>query len=97
MENLKQDFLPMRYMVKLSKTHSPRTNEENRKICDIPYASVVGSIHYIVQCTRPNIAFHFSVTSRYQMCAGETHWIVVKTILKYLRTQEMFLVYVGGE
>ncbi|KAL0347648.1 UNVERIFIED_CONTAM: Retrovirus-related Pol polyprotein from transposon TNT 1-94 [Sesamum calycinum] len=34
----------------------------------------------------------------YQACAGEAHWTVVKTILKYLRrTKDVFLVYGGGE
>ncbi|KAK4403151.1 hypothetical protein Sango_1055800 [Sesamum angolense] len=38
------------------------------------------------------------VMSRYQACAGETHWTTVKTILKYLiRTKNMFFVYDGGE
>ncbi|KAL0444808.1 UNVERIFIED_CONTAM: Retrovirus-related Pol polyprotein from transposon TNT 1-94 [Sesamum latifolium] len=65
---------------------------------DIPYASAVGSIQYVVQCTRPDVAFALSVTSRYQACAGEAHWTAVKTILKYLtRTKDMFLVYGGGE
>ncbi|KAL0313387.1 UNVERIFIED_CONTAM: Retrovirus-related Pol polyprotein from transposon TNT 1-94 [Sesamum radiatum] len=65
---------------------------------DIPYASAVGSIQYVVQCTRPDIAFALSVTSRYQACAGEAHWTAVKTILKYLRrTKNMFLIYGSGE
>ncbi|KAL0405824.1 UNVERIFIED_CONTAM: Retrovirus-related Pol polyprotein from transposon TNT 1-94 [Sesamum latifolium] len=65
---------------------------------DIPYASTVGSIQYAVQCTRSDVAFALSVTSRYQACAGEAHWTAVKTILKYLRmTKDMFLVYGGGE
>ncbi|KAL0448164.1 UNVERIFIED_CONTAM: hypothetical protein Slati_1944300 [Sesamum latifolium] len=88
----------MRHGVKLSKTQSPKTDEEIRNVCDIPYASAVGNIHNVVQCTRPDIAFALSVTSRYQACAGEAHCIAIKTILKYLRmTQEMFLVYSGGE
>ncbi|KAK4406417.1 hypothetical protein Sango_0648200 [Sesamum angolense] len=67
-------------------------------MCDIPYASAVGSIQYVVQCTRPDIAFALSVMSMYQVCAGEVIWIAVKTILKYCRrTQEMFLVYGDGE
>ncbi|KAL0413273.1 UNVERIFIED_CONTAM: Retrovirus-related Pol polyprotein from transposon TNT 1-94 [Sesamum radiatum] len=65
---------------------------------DIPYASAVGSIQYVVQCTRPDVAFALSVTSRYQACAGEAHWTAVKTILKYLRrTKDMFFIYGGGE
>ncbi|KAL0289502.1 UNVERIFIED_CONTAM: Retrovirus-related Pol polyprotein from transposon TNT 1-94 [Sesamum radiatum] len=98
MENSKRGFLPVRHGVKLSKKQSPKTNEELRKMFDIPYASAVGSIQYVVQCTRPDVAFALSVTSRYQACAGEAHWTAVKTILKYLRrTKDTFLVYGGGE
>ncbi|KAL0302428.1 UNVERIFIED_CONTAM: Retrovirus-related Pol polyprotein from transposon TNT 1-94 [Sesamum angustifolium] len=60
--------------------------------------SAVGSIQYVAQCTRPDIAYALSVTSRYQACAGEAHWTAVKTILKYLRrTKDVFLVYGGVE
>ncbi|KAL0401900.1 UNVERIFIED_CONTAM: Retrovirus-related Pol polyprotein from transposon TNT 1-94 [Sesamum latifolium] len=65
---------------------------------DIPYASVVGSIQYVVQCTRPDVAYALSVMSRYQACTREAHWSAVKSILKYLRrTKDMFLIYGGGE
>ncbi|KAL0448224.1 UNVERIFIED_CONTAM: Retrovirus-related Pol polyprotein from transposon TNT 1-94 [Sesamum latifolium] len=64
----------------------------------IPYVSAVGSIQYVVQCTRPDIAYALSVTSRYQACAGEAHWGAIKSILKYLnRNKDMFLIYGGGE
>ncbi|KAK4396887.1 hypothetical protein Sango_1525300 [Sesamum angolense] len=44
------------------------------------------------------MAYALSVTSMYQECASEAHWIVVKTIHKYLRmTHEMSLVYGSGE
>ncbi|KAL0352612.1 UNVERIFIED_CONTAM: Retrovirus-related Pol polyprotein from transposon TNT 1-94 [Sesamum calycinum] len=50
------------------------------------------------KCTRPDIAYALSVTSRYQLCAGEARWTAVKNILKYLRrTKDIFLVYGGGE
>ncbi|KAL0440041.1 UNVERIFIED_CONTAM: hypothetical protein Slati_2487100, partial [Sesamum latifolium] len=49
-------------------------------------------------CTRSDVAYTLSVTSRYQACTGEAHWGVVKNILKYLkRTKDMFLIYGGGE
>ncbi|KAL0455836.1 UNVERIFIED_CONTAM: Retrovirus-related Pol polyprotein from transposon RE2 [Sesamum latifolium] len=98
MENSKRGFLPVRHGVKLSKKKSPKTDEELRKIFDIPYASAVGSIQYDVQCTRPDVAFAFSVTSRYQAYASKAHWTAVKTILQYLRrTKDIFLVYGGGD
>ncbi|KAL0423546.1 UNVERIFIED_CONTAM: Retrovirus-related Pol polyprotein from transposon TNT 1-94 [Sesamum radiatum] len=97
MEHSKQGFLPIRHGVKLSKKHSPKTDEELKRMLDIPYASAVDSIQYVAQCTRPDTAYALSVTSRYQACAGEAHWTAVKTILKYLRrTKDVFLVG-GGE
>ncbi|KAL0301932.1 UNVERIFIED_CONTAM: Retrovirus-related Pol polyprotein from transposon TNT 1-94 [Sesamum radiatum] len=65
---------------------------------DILYVSAMGSIQYVVQCTRPDVAYALSVTSRYQTCIGEVHWSAVITILKYLRRiKDMFLIYCGGE
>ena len=53
---------------------------------------------YAMLCTRPDIAYALSVTSRYQADPGEQHWIAVKRILKYLRrTKHMFLVNGGGD
>ncbi|PKI65886.1 hypothetical protein CRG98_013706 [Punica granatum] len=63
----------------------------------IPYASAIGSIMYAMLCTRPDVSYALSMTSRYQSNPGERQWIAVKNIIKYLRrTKEMFLVY-GGE
>jgi tRNA C32,U32 (ribose-2'-O)-methylase TrmJ len=63
----------------------------------IPYASVVGYSMYAMLCTRPDVSYALSAMSRYQSNYGDTHWIIVKNILKYLRrTKEAFLVF-GGE
>ncbi|KAL0453656.1 UNVERIFIED_CONTAM: Retrovirus-related Pol polyprotein from transposon TNT 1-94 [Sesamum latifolium] len=98
MEHSKRGVLPMRHGIKLSKKQSPKTDEELKRMSNIPYASAVGSIQYAVQCTRPDVAYALSVMSRYQACAGEAHWGAVKSILKYLkRTKDMFLIYSGGE
>ncbi|KAL0300329.1 UNVERIFIED_CONTAM: hypothetical protein Sangu_3127300 [Sesamum angustifolium] len=98
MEHSKRGFLPMIHGVKLSKKQSPKTDEELKRMLDIPYASALGGIQYVVQFIRPDIAYALSVTSIYQAYAGEAHWTAVKTILKYLRrTKDVFLVYGGGE
>ncbi|KAL0405874.1 UNVERIFIED_CONTAM: Retrovirus-related Pol polyprotein from transposon TNT 1-94 [Sesamum latifolium] len=73
MEHSKREFLPMRHGIKLSKKESPKTDEKLKRMSNIPYASAVGSIQYAVQCTRPDIAYALSVTSRYQACAREAH------------------------
>ncbi|KAL0402207.1 UNVERIFIED_CONTAM: Retrovirus-related Pol polyprotein from transposon TNT 1-94 [Sesamum latifolium] len=98
MKHSKRGLLPLRHGIKLCRKQSPKTDEELKRMSDIPYASAVGSIQYAVQCTRPDVAYALSVTSRYQACAGEAHWSAVKSILKYLkRTKDMFLIYGGGE
>ena len=59
----------------------------------IPYASAIGSIMYVVLCTRPNVSYALRVTSRYQFDLGEGHWVIIKDILYYLRrTKEIFLI-----
>ncbi|GJX52970.1 hypothetical protein Tco_0281339, partial [Tanacetum coccineum] len=50
---------------------------------NVPYASVVGSIMYVVRCTRPDVAFVQNITSHFQQNSGEAHWTAVKNILKY--------------
>ncbi|KAL0416139.1 UNVERIFIED_CONTAM: Retrovirus-related Pol polyprotein from transposon TNT 1-94 [Sesamum latifolium] len=56
MEHSKRGVLPMRHGIKLSKKQSPKTDEELKRMSNIPYASAVGSIQYAVQCTRPDVA-----------------------------------------
>ena len=52
---------------------------------------------YAMLCTRPDVSYALSVTSRLQKDPGEDHWMAVKNILKYLRrTKDLVLVY-GGE
>ncbi len=83
--------------VSLTKAQCPSTPEERDRMSRIPYTSAIGSIMYAMLCTRPDVLYALSMTSRYQSDPGEQHWVAVKNILKYLRrTKDMFLVY-GGE
>ncbi|KAL0329364.1 UNVERIFIED_CONTAM: Retrovirus-related Pol polyprotein from transposon TNT 1-94 [Sesamum radiatum] len=55
-----------RHGVELSKKKSPKTDEELKKMLDVPYALVVGNIQCVAQCTRPDVTYALNVTSRYQ-------------------------------
>ena len=60
----------------------------------ISYASIVGSIMYVMTCMRLDVAYSLGVVRRYQFDLGENHWKVVKTLLKYMRnTKGQWLVY----
>ncbi|KAJ9544308.1 hypothetical protein OSB04_024015 [Centaurea solstitialis] len=98
MDESKKGFIPMQHGIVLSKAQCPESSQDKDKMKSIPYASAIGSIMYAMLCTRPDVAYSVSVTSRYQQNPGESHWVAVKNILKYLRrTKEMFLVFGGSE
>ncbi|KAK2382607.1 hypothetical protein QL285_070129 [Trifolium repens] len=98
MHESKKGFIPMQHGLFLSKTQSPSTKEERNHMNKIPYASAIGSIMYAMLCTRPDVSYALSATSRYQSDPGDSHWIAVKNILKYLRrTKDSFLIFGGQE
>ena len=84
----------MNHGAQLSKTQCPSTTDERSMMDKVPYASAIGSIMYAMLCTRPDVSYALSVTSRYQANPGIQHWNATKNILKYLRkTKDIFLVY----
>ncbi|XP_071695682.1 secreted RxLR effector protein 161-like [Rutidosis leptorrhynchoides] len=88
----------MSHGIILSNSQSPSTNDDLRRMNGTPYASAIGSIMYTMLCTRPDVSYALSMTSRYQQNPGKSHWMAVKNILKYLRrTKDMFLIYGGVE
>ncbi|GJV09181.1 retrotransposon protein, putative, ty1-copia subclass [Tanacetum coccineum] len=94
MDTSKRRTIPIQPNLDLRKFQGPSTPTKVKRMKGIPYASAVGSIMYVVRCTRPDVAFSQNLTSRYQQNPGESHWTAVKNILKYLRnTKDMFLVY----
>ena len=50
----------------------------------VPYASVVGSIMYVMTCTCDDVDFVLRMVNCYQGNPGRAHSIAVKNILKYL-------------
>ena len=48
MENSKRGLLPLRYGIHLSKKMCPDTPEEIQCMSKIPYASVIGSLMYVI-------------------------------------------------
>ena len=85
MQDSKRGFFPMSHGIKLSKSHCPTTKDERERMDKIPYPSAIGSIMYAMLCTRPNVSYALSMTSRFQSNPCECHWIAVNNILKYLR------------
>ncbi|GJY67166.1 retrotransposon protein, putative, ty1-copia subclass [Tanacetum coccineum] len=93
-ENSKKGNPPLHYGIKISKDLCLKTDEELDRMSRVPYASAIGSIMYVMMCTRSDVSFDLSMVSRHQQNPCEGHWTVVKNILKYSgNTKDMFLVY----
>jgi hypothetical protein len=51
----------------------------------IPYSSAVGSLMYVIVCTRPDIAHAMGLVNNYMNNPCKEHWEAVKWIISYLR------------
>ena len=61
----KRGLLPFKHGIHLSREMSPKTPEDMVEMAKVPYASTIGSLMYAMLCTRPDIAYAVSVTSKF--------------------------------
>lgn len=93
MEKFKPMATPMAQHFKLSHQNSPKS-EEADYIKNVPYANAVGSLMYVMICTKPDLAYSASLVSRYMGKLEKLHWEALKWILRYLKgTIEAGLLY----
>ena len=71
--------------VKLSKTQSPTTAEDRKRMKVIPYALAIGSIKYAMLCTRSIVYPTLGLAREYNSDLGVDHWTAVKIILSGIR------------
>lgn len=84
MDNSKKVSTPLAAHFKLSASQCPSTPEEKEDMKKVPYASAVGSLMYVMVCTRPDIADAIGTVSKYLSNPRKEHWSAVKWILRYL-------------
>ncbi|XP_062118486.1 secreted RxLR effector protein 161-like [Humulus lupulus] len=51
---------------------------------NVPYSNAVGSIMYLMLCTRPDLSYSISVLSKYMANHGLEHWRAMKWVFNYL-------------
>lgn len=85
MSSCKSVSVPVGQHFKLSANQSPKTDKEKSDMAYVPYSSAVGSLMYLMVCTRPDLAHGMSLVSRYMSSPCRPHWLVVKWMLRYLR------------
>lgn len=68
-----------------SKLSIQTITSENSLVGKVPYQEAVGSLLYLTQSTRPDIAFAVNDVSRFNANHDGTHWTAVKRISRYFR------------
>ena len=71
--------------MKLSKTQIPTTAEDRKRMKVIPYALAIGSIKYVMLCTRSIVYPALSLAREYNSDLGVDHWTAVKIVLSGIR------------
>ena len=61
------------------------TKSKGQRISQLEYLRIIGNFMYIMNCTRPDIAYSISKLSRYTSNPGENHWKALVKVLRYLK------------
>ena len=63
-------------------------------VSQLEYSQIIGSLMYLMNCTRLDLAYAVSRLSRYTSNPGKSHWTTIIRVLRYLRhTQNYGLHY----
>lgn len=90
-------YVPLEPGNPMSSKDSPKTDDERQEMKNVPYRELVGSLGYISQCTRPDIAFAVSKLAQFSVNPGRKHWNEAKRTLRYLGNTINYCLYYGRE
>ncbi|XP_075099215.1 secreted RxLR effector protein 161-like [Nicotiana tabacum] len=72
---------------------SKMVENPRRSVSQLDYASAIGSLMYVMHCTRPDIAFAICKLSRYNHTPSGDHWKGIVKALGYLKKTKTFALY----
>ncbi|KAG8493469.1 hypothetical protein CXB51_010771 [Gossypium anomalum] len=85
MQSVKPVSTPLVAHFRLSSALSPQSDEKIEYMSHVPYSSTVGSLMYVMVCSRLDLSYAVSAVSRYMANPNKELWKAVQWILKYLR------------
>jgi len=95
MLDAKTASVPLNPTIKYSSSMCPKLAEEKAIMAEKPYNELLGSLQFIANLTRPDIAYAVNLLSRFKANPGNQHWEGAKYIIRYLKeTSNQGLIYV---
>ena len=65
---------------------APQDPKEIEEMKLIPYREILGSLRYLVSCTRPDLCYITGYLSRFMQNPGKAHWEALIQVFRYLKT-----------
>jgi hypothetical protein len=69
---------------RLEKPAEPPSAEEQAAMQLVPYHAVTGALLYLVNCTRPDLAYAVNQLCRFSSAPRLVHWAAAKRVIRYL-------------
>jgi len=85
MENCNPVATPADPNTKLTKEMGPKDKADIEEMKNTPYLEAVGTLLYISQISKPDIAYAVNNVSCFCNNPGKAHWNAVKRIFRYLK------------
>nr|GAT42892.1 polyprotein [Mycena chlorophos] len=76
---------PMVPGARIGREFCPSSDEKKDAMRNVPYRAVVGSLLWIANGTRPDIAYAVGVLSQFLSNPGRVHWEAAKRVVRYLK------------
>ena len=64
-------------------------------VAQLEYSRIIGSLMYLMSCTRPDLAYDVSRLSRYTSNSSSEHWKGMTRLLRYLRYTRNYGLHYG--
>jgi len=71
--------------LKLTRGNERIADDEKNKLEGVPYRELIGSLIYLSNTSRPDLAFAAGVLSRFSVNPRKEHWQAAKHVLRYLK------------
>ena len=67
---------PLEEGLKYTKDQEAISDEEKKEMDSVPYKQAIGSLMYLMICTRPDLAACIGIFSRFMQNPGVQHWLM---------------------
>jgi hypothetical protein len=81
---------------KLTKTPTTESNDVKEDMSQVPYREAVGSLMFLMHCSRPDISFQVTKAAQFNVDPKPHHWKALKRVFRYLKGTADYSLHYGS-